>query len=155
LHATVGPETAVFYSRWRIVDQATIDRFAELTGDNQFIHVDEERAKRSGFDATIAHGFLALSLVPTLFSEAIVLPDEDAITINYGLDRLRFTSPIPNGSKVRARFDFISHTRRAPNETLLKYAVTLEVENQNKPAMVADWLIVKREPHFDRQEVEV
>lgn len=138
-------DSPTLYSRWRVVGQDIIDRFAEVTGDNQFIHLDRERAKHSGFGATIAHGFLALSLVPALFMEARVGADERAIVINYGLDRLRFTAPIPSGSKVRARFDLVSRTLRSATETLLKYSVTLELENREKPAMVADWLIVNRE----------
>jgi acyl dehydratase len=131
-------------SGWRLVDQATIDRFADVTGDHQFIHVDRERAKQIGFGSTIAHGFLALSLVPVLFFEAIPGSDGDAVTVNYGLDRLRFTAPIPSDSRIRARFDLVSETTRSPAETLLKYAVTIEIENRDKPAMVADWLIVRR-----------
>jgi acyl dehydratase len=131
-------------SPWRLVDQATIDRFADVTGDHQFIHVDRERAKQSGFGSTIAHGFLALSLVPAFFFETVPDGDTGAMTVNYGLDRLRFTSPIPCDSKIRARFDLVSETARSASETLIKYAVTIEVENRDKPAMVADWLIVRR-----------
>jgi acyl dehydratase len=138
------PDHPAFRSPWHLVDQATIDRFADVTGDHQFIHVDRERAKQSAFGSTIAHGFLALSLVPALFFEAVPAGDGDAVTVNYGLDRLRFTAPIPSDSRIRARFDLVSETARSPTETLLKYAVTIEVEARDKPAMVADWLIVRR-----------
>ncbi len=137
-------DNPVLCSRWHVVDQATINRFAEVTGDDQFIHVDRERAKQSDFGTTIAHGFLALSLVPALFFEATAGCETDAVTINYGLDRLRFTAPIPSECKIRARFDLVSRTARSSNETLLKYAVTIQVEDREKPAMVADWLIVRR-----------
>lgn len=131
-------------SQWHLVDQATIDRFADVTGDHQFIHVDRERAKQIGFGSTIAHGFLALSLVPAFFFEAVPEAEAGAVTVNYGLDRLRFTAPIPSDSKIRARFDVVSRTPRSQTETLIKYAVTIEVEDREKPAMVADWLIVRR-----------
>jgi len=131
-----------------MVDQTMIDRFAEVTGDDQFIHVDHARAKLSGFDGTIAHGFLALALVPALFFEATARDDGDAVTINYGLDRLRFTAPIPSDCRIRARFDLVSRTVRSSTDTLLRYAVTIELEACDKPAMVADWLIVRRDRVF-------
>jgi acyl dehydratase len=133
-------------SRWRLVDQATIDRFADVTDDHQFIHVDRERAKQSGFGSTIAHGFLALSLVPAFYFETVSADEAGAMTVNYGLDRLRFTSPIPCDSRIRARFELVSQSTRSAYETLVKYAVTIEIENRDKPAMVADWLIVRRVP---------
>jgi acyl dehydratase len=138
------PDHPAFCSEWRLVDQDTIDRFADVTGDHQFIHVDRERAKQSAFGSTIAHGFLALALVPAFFFEAVPDCEADAVTVNYGLDRLRFTAPIPSDSKIRARFDLVSQTARSSTETLLKYAVTIEVEDRDRPAMVADWLIVRR-----------
>jgi acyl dehydratase len=137
------PDHPVF-SRWRLIDQAAIDRFADATGDHQFIHVDRIRAKQTPFGSTIAHGFLALSLVPSFFFETVADGDAGTVTVNYGLDRLRFTAPIPCDSKIRARFDLVDQTARSPSETLIKYAVTIEVENRDKPAMVADWLIVRR-----------
>ena len=130
-------------SHWHVVDQATIGRFADATGDHQFIHVDPERAAAAGFGGTIAHGFLALSLVPALFYEAIPDCGSDATLVNYGLNRLRFTAPIPSGAKIRARFTLASETPRSASETLLDYVVTIEVENRDKPAMVADWLVVR------------
>jgi acyl dehydratase len=143
--ASEGSGNRLLRSQWHVVDQATIDRFADVTGDHQFIHVDRVRAKESGFGSTIAHGFLALSLVPALFYEATAGSEPAAVTINYGLDRLRFTSPIPSDCRIRARFDLVNATARSPTETLLRYAVTIEVEDRDKPAMVADWLIVHRE----------
>ena len=141
---SVQSDSPAVWSRWHVVDQATIDRFADVTGDHQFIHVDKERAKQSGFDTTIAHGFLALSLVPALFFEVTLECEDNAVTVNYGLDRLGFVSPIPSDSKIRARFELVSRTPRSSAETLFKYAVTIEVEDRDKPAMVADWLIVRR-----------
>jgi acyl dehydratase len=140
-----GPEEEASCSDWRAVDQTMIDRFAAVTGDDQFIHVDRQRAAQSVFGATIAHGFLALSLIPTLFKEAIAGGESGEVTINYGLDRLRFTAPIPSGARIRARFRLLSRIARSANEILLKYSVIVELENQEKPAMVADWLIVRRE----------
>jgi acyl dehydratase len=140
-----APEEEASCSNWHAVDQPTIDQFAAVTGDDQFIHLDQQRATQSVFGTTIAHGFLALSLVPTLFKEAIVGPESRAVTINYGIDRLRFTAPIPSGARIRARFKLLSRIARSANETLLKYSVIVELENQEKPAMVADWLIVRRQ----------
>jgi acyl dehydratase len=137
------PEVPAVASRWLTVDQATIDRFADATGDHQFIHVDPERAVRAGFGGTIAHGFLALSLVPALFFETVPGAG-DATVVNYGLDRLRFTAPIPSGSKLRARFAVAAQTPRSATDTLIRYAVTIEVEGGERPAMVADWLVVRR-----------
>lgn len=134
-------------SQWHVVDQATIDCFADATGDHQFIHVDPERARKAGFGGTIAHGFLALSLVPALFWEAMAGRDPDATIVNYGLDRLRFTAPIPSGSRVRARFVTVGRAERSPTDTLIKYGVTMEVEGHEKPAMVAEWLVVRRASH--------
>ena len=82
--------------------------------------------------------------MPAFFFEAVPDSDASVVTVNYGLDRLRFTAPIPSDSKIRARFDVVSRTPRSQTETLIKYAVTIEVENRDKPAMVADWLIVRR-----------
>jgi acyl dehydratase len=138
-----APEEDASCSDWVAIDQTMIDRFAAVTGDDQFIHVDRQRAAQSVFGGTIAHGFLALSLIPTLFKEAIGKSGE--VTINYGLDRLRFTAPIPSGARIRARFRLLSRIARSANEILLKYSVIVELENQEKPAMVADWLIVRRE----------
>ena len=140
-----GPEAAASCSNWRVVDQPTIDRFAAVTGDDQFIHVDPQRAAQSVFGVTIAHGFLALSLIPALFKEAVGGAEGRAVTINYGIDRLRFTAPIPSGARIRARFRLLSQVARAADESLLKYSVTVELENQEKPAMVADWLVVRRQ----------
>ncbi len=140
-----GPEEVALCSNWRVVDQPMIDRFAAVTGDDQFIHVDPQRAAQSVFGATIAHGFLALSLIPVLFREAIVSAENPAVTINYGIDRLRFTAPIPSGARIRARFRLLSRIVRSTSEILFRYSVTIELENQEKPAMVADWLIVRRQ----------
>jgi acyl dehydratase len=140
-----GPEEEASCSEWRAVDQTTIDRFAAVTGDDQFIHVDPQGAAKSVFGGTIAHGFLALSLLPALFKEAIVSAEGRAVTINYGIDRLRFTAPIPSGARIRARFRLLSRIARAADESLLRYSVIVELENQEKPAMVADWLIVRRQ----------
>jgi acyl dehydratase len=140
-----GPEEVALCSNWRVVDQPMIDRFAAVTGDDQFIHVDPQRAAQSGFGATIAHGFLALSLIPVLFREAVVSAENPAVTINYGVDRLRFTAPIPSGARIRARFRLLSRIVRSTNEILFKYSMVVELENQDKPAMVAEWLIVRRQ----------
>lgn len=140
-----GDEEVALCSNWHAVDQPMIDRFAAVTGDDQFIHVDPQRAAQSVFGVTIAHGFLALSLIPVLFREAVVSAESRVVTINYGIDRLRFTAPIASGARIRARFRLLSRIVRSTNEILFKYSVIVELENQEKPAMVADWLIVRRQ----------
>src|SRR6187401_190883 len=104
LRARIGREVAV--SDWLEVAQERIDRFAEATEDRQWIHVDRERAAGSPLGGTIAHGFLTLSLIPHFFATALRLPPA-RMTLNYGLDRVRFTSPVPAGSRVRARFELL------------------------------------------------
>lgn len=134
LRARVGEEVAV--SEWVDVTQERIDGFADATGDRQWIHVDVERAAASPFGGTIAHGFLTLSLVPHLFATAVRLPPA-RMTVNYGLERVRFTSPVPAGKRVRARFALLE-VRDAAGATDLRWSVTVEVEGASKPACVAE-----------------
>ena len=134
LRARIGREVAV--SDWLEVAQERIDRFAEATEDRQWIHVDRERAAGSPLGGTIAHGFLTLSLIPHFFATALRLPPA-RMTLNYGLDRVRFTSPVPSGKRVRARFELLD-VRDAAGATDLRWKVTIEVEGAAKPACVAE-----------------
>jgi acyl dehydratase len=134
LRARIGQEVAV--SDWLEVAQERIDRFAEATDDRQWIHVDRERAARSPQGGTIAHGFLTLSLIPQFFATALRLPPA-RMTLNYGLDRVRFTSPVPAGSRVRARFELLD-VRDAAGATDIRWRVTIEVEGAAKPACIAE-----------------
>jgi acyl dehydratase len=136
LRGRIGGEVAV--SDWLPVAQERIDRFAEATGDRQWIHVDRERAALSPLGGTIAHGFLTLSLIPHFFATTLQLPPA-RMTLNYGLERVRFTSPVPSGSRVRARFQ-LRDVRAAGDATDLFWKVTIEVEGSAKPACIAEMI---------------
>ena len=135
----VGQELGV--SDWFEVDQERINNFAEATGDFQYIHVDEERAAETPFGATIAHGFLTLSLLSKLSSMSGGIKLENSVMgINYGLNKVRFLNPVKVNSKIRARFELISAEEKKPNHYLLKHNVTVEIEGEEKPALIAEWL---------------
>lgn len=134
----VGRELGV--SGWLAVDQDRIDRFAEVTGDRQWIHVDTERARReSPYGTTIAHGLLTLSLLPALRAEVGVVPDGVARVVNYGYDRIRFLSPVRSGARIRARV-VLSEVEGKGEGVLLRTANTVEVEGEERPALIADAL---------------
>lgn len=131
-------------SDWFLVDQDRIQRFADLTEDWVFLHTDPERAREAGFEGTIAHGFLTISLIATLVPTA--LPRMKGVTVgfNYGFNRLRLLAPVPSGKRIRGRFKLTDCTERSPGEWLLTFDVTIEVEGQDKPALIAEWLILNR-----------
>lgn len=139
LQSRVGQEIGI--SSWHEVTQEMIDRFADVTGDHQFIHVDAKRAKaETPYGGTIAHGFLTLSLLPMFRHDALPPLANQAIGINYGLDRVRFLAPVKTGSRVRGRFTLKDITMRSEKEALFRYEVTIEIEGNGKPALVADSL---------------
>ena len=125
-------------SRWFAIDQARIDAFAAVCEDHQFIHVDPERAAGTRFGGTVAHGFLTLSLLSAMAYDAI--PVTDALSVNYGFDRVRFVSPVPSGARVRGRFVVAEVEERVPGERTLRWDVEVEVEGTARPALVARWL---------------
>ncbi len=129
----VGQE---LHSEWRTVEQARIDEFARATDDAQWIHVDPEAAAAGPFGTTIAHGFLTLSLVVPMFAEALPPLDGYGLTLNYGLDRVRFTSPVPSGSRIRGRF-VVEEVAPVASGVQARVAATIELEGQEKPACVA------------------
>jgi acyl dehydratase len=134
LKTLTGQEVGV--SDWLPVTQDMIDRFADVTGDHQWIHVDPERAKReTPFGSTIAHGFLTVSLLPQLSQQTITVKGDYKMRINYGFNRLRFVSPVRAGSRIRARF-----TAQKVTDNEVTWLVTVDVEGQDKPAVVAEWL---------------
>ena len=135
LHAEVGREIAV--SDWITIDQQRIDRFAEATGDHQWIHVDPERAAKGPFGATVAHGFLTLSLLPLLTAGAFRIEDTK-MGINYGLNRVRFPAPVRVGSRLRGRFKLLSCEAIEGNGAQMVVEVTIEIEGEAKPACVAE-----------------
>lgn len=136
----IGKEVGV--SPWVTVDQAKIDEFAHCTGDDQWIHVDPERAKReSPFRTTIAHGYLTLSMVAglALKIEGFV-PEGTQAAFNYGLDKVRFLAPVKVGARVRLRATLVSVEVKGPGQYLLKAANTMEIEGEEKPALIAETL---------------
>jgi acyl dehydratase len=141
LQGRVGQEIGA--SGWYEVTQDMIDRFADVTGDHQFIHVDPKRAKaETPYGGTIAHGFLTLSLLPMFRHDALPPLENQAIGINYGLDRVRFLAPVKTGSRVRGRFTLKDVTMRSEKEALFRYEVTIEIEGNGKPALVAETLAI-------------
>jgi acyl dehydratase len=134
LRSLVGEEAGV--SDWLTVTQEMIDRFAGLSNDHQWIHVDVERAKReSRFGTTVAHGFLTLSLLSQLMHQAVEVRGDFKMLINYGFNRLRFVSPVPANSRIRMRLSVKSVT-----ENEVTWLTTVEVEGAERPAVVAEWL---------------
>lgn len=135
----VGKETGI--TDWLLVDQQRINQFAEATGDFQYIHVDPARAAKTPFGSTIAHGFLTLSLLPMLSSKDGGIKLENAVMgINYGLDKLRFITPVKVNSRIRARFTLTEANEKKPGHFLLKHNVVVEIEGEPKPALIAEWL---------------
>ena len=135
LEAAAGTELAV--SDWVEITQERVNQFADATGDHQWIHVDPERAKReSPFGGPIAHGYLTLSLLPKLMSDAIEI-DGTRVSVNYGVNRVRFTDPVPVDSRVRARIG-LAKFERIPGGAQLFWNVTIEREGAAKPAMIAE-----------------
>jgi acyl dehydratase len=135
----IGTETV---SEWVEVTQAMIDQFAEATGDHQFIHVDPERAKLTPFGGTIAHGFLTLSLMPLLASK---VPDRPEVAsakmgVNYGGNKVRFLTPVRSGKRVRGRFKLLSFDEKRPGQWQQVNEYTVEIEGEDKPAMIAEWI---------------
>jgi acyl dehydratase len=137
LRTRVGQEIVV--SEWLEMTQARIDHFAEATGDHQWIHVDVERAGReSPFKATIAHGFLTMSLLSKFLGEALEFGGTK-MGVNYGFNRLRFTDPVPVGARIRARFR-LNALEDIPGGAQLIWGVTIEREGRDKPCLVAEWV---------------
>lgn len=134
LQSRIGEELAV--SDWTTIEQTRIDQFAQATGDHQWIHVDAERAAAGPFGATVAHGFLTLSLLPTLFETGFVV-DDVRMGINYGLNRVRFPAPVRVGSRLRGRFKLAAY-EPLEGGAQLTVQVTIEMEGSNKPACVAE-----------------
>ena len=137
LESRVGQEVAV--SPWIEISQERIDTFAKAIDDPQWIHVDRERAKKSPFGGTIAHGFLTLSLLSHLSERTFSFSDR-RMGVNYGLNKVRFTSPVPSGSRVRARFTLAKFEKIEGNGVQVTWSTTVEIEGKDKPALVAEWI---------------
>jgi acyl dehydratase len=136
--AMVGKEIGV--SSWHLIDQPRIDTYADVTEDHQFIHVDPEIAKETAFGTTIAHGFLTMSMLSVMSYEVMPAIAGTTMGVNYGFDKLRFISPVRSGKRVRGRFVLAEAKLRKPNELQSRTNVTVEIEGEDKPALVADWL---------------
>ncbi|USU14070.1 MaoC family dehydratase [Sphingomonadaceae bacterium OTU29THOMA1] len=139
MKARIGTETV---SDWVEVTQATIDTFADATGDHQFIHVDPAAAAQTPFGGTIAHGFLTLSLMPLLASK---VPDAPRLAgvkmgVNYGGNKVRFLTPVRSGSRIRGHFKLIEFDEKRPGQFQQINEFTVEIEGQSKPAMIAEWI---------------
>ena len=137
LESRVGQEVGI--SPWVEVTQERIDTFAKAIEDFQWIHVDGERAKSSPFGTTIAHGFLTLSLLSKLSESTFSFADRK-MGVNYGLNRVRFTSPVPSGSRVRARFTLAKYEKIENNGVQVTWSVAIEREGADKPALIAEWI---------------
>ena len=122
------------------MDQERINEFADATEDRQFIHTDPEAAARTPFGGTIGHGFLTLSMLSRMAAEAMLIPDNIKMAVNYGLDRVRFIAPVRSGKRIRGRFHLDSVDEKAPGQLLLRHTVTVEIEGEEKPALTAEWL---------------
>lgn len=138
IRGKVGAEIGV--SDWILVDQERIDAFAAATQDRQFIHVDPEAAARTPFGGTIAHGFLTLSLLSRMAADVMLRPEGVKMGVNYGLDRVRFLAPVRSGRRVRGRFTLKSIEEKRPGQWQFLHAVTVEIEGEDKPALLADWI---------------
>ncbi|MCE8523888.1 MaoC family dehydratase [Ruegeria pomeroyi] len=137
--ARIGQD--IGHSDWITVDQAMIDRFAEVTMDDQWIHVDPARAAaETPFGGTIAHGFLTLSLGSRFVYDVLTPLPGQAMGINYGFDKLRFLAPVPAGARLRGHFRLLEARPRSATELLRKYALTVEIEGNDTPALAAEWL---------------
>jgi acyl dehydratase len=138
LRARVGQDVGV--SDWMVIDQERINAFADATEDRQWIHVDPARAKaETPFGSTIAHGFLTLSLVSALLRNTVTVGGL-RMALNYGLNRVRFVSPVPTGSRIRARVS-LGAVQEVGNAVQATWAITVEREGADRPVMVAEWLV--------------
>ncbi|WP_068304612.1 MaoC family dehydratase [Pararhodobacter sp. CCB-MM2] len=140
LDGLIGHEVGV--SPWVEVTQAMIDTFADVTVDDQFIHTDPARAAGTDFGGTIAHGFLTLSLFSHFYAEAVPALEGAAMGLNYGFDSVRFLTPVRSGKRVRARFTLSGVKARGEGRVQMTWAVTVEIEGEDRPALVADWLVL-------------
>jgi acyl dehydratase len=134
----VGKEIGV--SAWHLIDQQRINTYADVIEDHQFIHVDPERARETAFGTTIAHGFLTMSLLSIMSYQVMPVIEGTTMGVNYGFDKLRFISPVRSGKRVRGRFVLAEAKLRKPKELQSRTNVTVEIEGEDKPALVADWL---------------
>ncbi len=125
---------------WIEITQDRINTFADCTEDHQFIHVDTEAAKNTPFGGTIAHGFLTLSLLPKLAEGNGIVPENIVMGLNYGFDKVRFLAPVKSGKRVRANAEITNVTTKDGKGFLVKQTISVEIEGEAKPALIAEWL---------------
>ncbi|MFK7828561.1 MAG: MaoC family dehydratase [Congregibacter sp.] len=125
---------------WIAIEQDRINLFADCTEDHQYIHLDEEKAAQTPFGGTIAHGFLTLSMLVKMCEGADVMPENVVMGINYGFNKVRFLAPVRAGKRVRAHRELIAVDQKDDNRFLLTHAVSVEIEGEDTPALVAEWL---------------
>ncbi len=128
-------------SEWVEMGQDRINQFAEATGDHQFIHIDEEKAKMTPFGGTIAHGFLTLSMIPYLTAESDV-PRMEGIkmAVNYGGNKTRFINPVRSGKKIRGHWKLLEMIEKRPGQWQQTVEITIEIEGEEKPALICEWM---------------
>lgn len=135
----IGQQTGT--SDWLLVDQERVNKFADVTEDHQFIHVDPERAKETQFGGPIAHGYLTLSLLSYLgYTGNGLKLNNTAVSINYGSNKVRFLHPVAVGKRIRAHYKFLGYEEKKPGNVLLRNEVTVEIEGVDKPALIAETL---------------
>lgn len=132
--------TVLGESAWREVSQEAINLFADATGDHQYIHVDAAKAAATPFGGTIAHGLLTLSLLPALAEGVMPRLAGQTMGVNYGFNKVRFVNPVPSNSRIKASFQLADVEQRDEKSYLIRYEVTVLIEGQDKPALIADWL---------------
>jgi acyl dehydratase len=138
IQTRIGQEIGV--SDWIMIDQHAIQKFAEVTDDHQFIHVDPEAAAKTAFGGTVAHGFLTLSLLSRMAADVMLRPESLRMAVNYGFERVRFIAPVRAGKRVRGHFRLARMEEKRPGEWQSLYNVTVEIEGEEKPALTADWI---------------
>jgi acyl dehydratase len=139
LQAKVGETIGT--SEWVDVTQERINQFADATGDHQFIHIDEEKAKMTPFGGTIAHGFLTLSLIPMLRAKSdCPRPEGVKMGVNYGGNKVRFLAPVRSGKRVRGHFKLLELVEKRPGQWQETMETTIEIEGEEKPALIAEWM---------------
>lgn len=127
-------------SQWITIGQDRINTFADCTEDRQFIHIDEEKAAQTPFGGTISHGLLTLSMLPKLVEECGVYPEGMMMGVNYGFDKVRFLAPVRAGKRVRAHVEILDVDRKDDNRFLVKQGISIEIEDEDTPALVAEWI---------------
>lgn len=140
LHELVGKDLEP--SPWVQLSQQRISDFADVTEDHQFIHVDPEKAKATPFGGTIAHALLTLSMLPSLLEKTLPVVEGMKTSINYGFNKVRFLAPLRSGKRIRAKFGITSFSETAPGRYQMLTNVTVEIEGEDKPALIAEWIFM-------------